>query len=338
MDDLRYFTLAGNIVHTAWFKTIRRENGNPYLLAVNVLAEIVYWYKPVEVRDEQTGQHIGWRNKYAADLLQKSYEQLASLFGVSKGQVKDAIIRLEELGVIERVFRDIPSKGLYNIMFIKLNVSRLKELSIFDEDKEELNESSPLSENPHPPVQESIPPYGRKDTPLSENPHTNTEITTKNTTEITTIPTYIPTTIETESKQVGYASRADPVINFYKNNFCVEKIPQVIEEQLQAFKSQGMSDELIYSVIQSTVEKGKAWNYAKSTLERLLEQGILNLEQYKTSIIKFRQNHKQENKTHEGITHNGQLKKFNNTYSHNWDFDELERLEREYVERTLNNG
>ena len=30
--------------------------------------------------------------------------------------------------------------------------------------------------------------------------------------------------------------------------------------------------------------------------------------------------------------------KFNNIYSHNWDFDELEKLEREYIERTLNGG
>lgn len=333
MDDLKYFTLTGNIVHTAWFKTVRRENGNPYLLAVNVLAEIVYWYKPVEVRDEQTGQHMGWRNKYAADLLQKSYEQLASLFGVSKGQVKDAILRLEELGVIERVFRDIPSKGLYNIMFIKLNVPRLKALSFFEEDKSDNNVPTTLSENQHPPVEEKTPPYARKDTPLSENPHTNTEITTKTTTEITNIPTYIPTEVE-PSKQVGYASRADPVITFYKNNFCVEKIPQVIEEQLLAFKQQGMSDELICSVIQSTVEKGKAWNYAKGTLESLLKQGSLNLEQYKASVISFKQ--KQDSKIKK--TSDGTVHKFNNTYSHNFDFDELERLEREYVERQLNNG
>lgn len=32
------------------------------------------------------------------------------------------------------------------------------------------------------------------------------------------------------------------------------------------------------------------------------------------------------------------ITKFNNIYSHNWDYDELEKLEREYIERTLNGG
>ncbi len=334
MDDLKYFTLTGNIVHTAWFKTIKRENGKAYLLAVNILAEIVYWYKPVEVRDEQTGQHLGWRNKYASDLLQKSYEQLANLFGVSKGQVKDAIVRLEELGVIERVFRDIPDKGLYNVMFIRLNVNRLKELSVFEEDKVVEEQKIHLSKIPQTPVENSTHPYGKKDTPLWKIPQTNTEITTKITTEITNIDTYIPTQVEGASKQASYASRADPVITCYKNNFCVEKVPKVIKEQLLGFKQQGMSDELICTVIQNAVERGKAWNYAKGTLERLLKHDTLNLEQYTNSVISFRQNNKQDNKA------TGKIDKFTciNKHGHNYNFDELERLERQYIENQLNNA
>ena len=125
---------SGNVIPMNWFKTIRRENGRPYLVAINILSEICYWYRPVEKRNEATGMVEGYFTKFKEDLLQKNYEQLSEQFGESKRIIKDAVIFLEKLGVIERVFRNKKVGGtvLANVMYIRLDVEMLKHLT-FDE-------------------------------------------------------------------------------------------------------------------------------------------------------------------------------------------------------------
>jgi hypothetical protein len=73
VDALAEMSISGNVTPVNWYKTILRENGKPYLLAICVLSEIVYWYRPVEVRDEHSGMTIGYRRKFREDLLQKTY-------------------------------------------------------------------------------------------------------------------------------------------------------------------------------------------------------------------------------------------------------------------------
>lgn len=141
MLEMKDFELTGNVIHTSWFQTITKTNGKADLVAINILAEIVYWYKPRELRDELTGAHLGWKNKYKEDLLQKSYASLADQFGLTERQVKTAIKTLEDLGVIKRVFRDITTNGikLYNVLYIKLNKDKLEGLSVINEEQRKLN-------------------------------------------------------------------------------------------------------------------------------------------------------------------------------------------------------
>ena len=70
VDAMGQFAMSGNITPMEWYKTIVRENGKPYLLAITILSDIVYWFRPTEVRDERTGQVVGWRKKFSGDLLQ----------------------------------------------------------------------------------------------------------------------------------------------------------------------------------------------------------------------------------------------------------------------------
>ena len=58
---------SGNIIPETWYKTVVSSNGRVNLLAVNLLGEIVYWYKPMEIRDELTGD-VTWKKKFADDL------------------------------------------------------------------------------------------------------------------------------------------------------------------------------------------------------------------------------------------------------------------------------
>lgn len=131
VDEMANISFTGNIVPPIWYKTIAKENGKPYLAAITILSDIVYWYKPSEIRDEITGQLIGFKKKFHADLLQRSYGQMADLFGISKRQAIDATIFLEEKGVIKRVFRTIEQNGIQmnNVLFIELNTKRLKALT-----------------------------------------------------------------------------------------------------------------------------------------------------------------------------------------------------------------
>ncbi|MCT6947887.1 MAG: DNA replication protein DnaD, partial [Bacillus thuringiensis] len=38
--------LQGNTLDQGWFKYLTLENGKPYMVAITILSEIFYWYKP----------------------------------------------------------------------------------------------------------------------------------------------------------------------------------------------------------------------------------------------------------------------------------------------------
>lgn len=133
-DALREIAFTGNIIPQIWYRVfVKRDlkHPKPHLLAINILADIVYWYRPTEVRDECTGAVIGYRKKFSGDMLQRSYAQIAEQFGCSVGQAKDAIVFLEQMGVVCREFRTIEAKGMNynNILFLDLDADRLRELT-----------------------------------------------------------------------------------------------------------------------------------------------------------------------------------------------------------------
>ncbi len=114
-----------------WYRTIIRESGKPNLTAIIILADIVYWYKPTELRDENSGQVVAVKKKFKADLLQRSYQQISEQFGISKKEATNAIIFLEKLGVVKRIFRTVNINGLVvnNVLYLELNVQRLRQLT-----------------------------------------------------------------------------------------------------------------------------------------------------------------------------------------------------------------
>lgn len=158
----------GNVIPHAWFQHIKFENGNVDLISITLLSEIVYWYRPTYVRDEQTGKIISIKKKFKADALQKSKQALADQFGLTERQVKDSLSRLEKLGIITREYRIITLADglkLANVLFIKIHPSRIREISFA-----------------HPPydVQTSHPQRSNVAPPTLER-QTNTETTTKTT-------------------------------------------------------------------------------------------------------------------------------------------------------------
>ena len=139
-DNIGKLNFTGNVIPSVWFQTVVNGSGKPNLLACQLLSEFVYWYRPMEMRDEETGQFAGYRTKFRGDLLQKSYKSLAELYHVSKQQVTRAIVFLEkEIKVLKRVFRSVPGRDgtVYNnVLFIWLDTRRLEELTYPPDQKE----------------------------------------------------------------------------------------------------------------------------------------------------------------------------------------------------------
>jgi hypothetical protein len=135
-----------------------------------ILADIVYWHRPTIVRDEKTGQQVGVYKKFKRDKLQRSRRYYVSLFGYSMNQVSEALKFLVEQGVITTELRqDIKTKAgakLGNVMFIDLNVPRLKQITYTEKT-------------------DTLPQKNRH--PTQKNRDTNTETTPEITTEITTL-------------------------------------------------------------------------------------------------------------------------------------------------------
>lgn len=192
-DKLIGIEFSGNVIHNQWYKTIVKENGKADIIAINILADIVYWYRPTEVRNESTGQTIGYKKKYKADLLQRGYESYADQFGISKRQVKSAMDRLEELDIIRKDFRNITTVDklfLSNVLYIKLNFKTLHNLSFTDVTKI-CNTSHEKTLDVVQNTQKEVPSYKKEGDILQKNvgggtlnSNTYTKTTTQTTTKI----------------------------------------------------------------------------------------------------------------------------------------------------------
>ncbi len=132
VEQMGRMHFSGNIIPINWYKNIIRKNGKPYLSAITILSEIVFWYRPTELRDERTGEFIGWQKKFKdANYLQKSYKDLADQFGMGYQEVQRAIKHLEDLGVIKRILKNVAvtDKTLSNVLFIDINPTVLGKLT-----------------------------------------------------------------------------------------------------------------------------------------------------------------------------------------------------------------
>lgn len=178
VNEVGRMHFSGNIVPEIWFHTITNVKKTTLPLVVLILAEIVYWYRPSEVRDE-AGQFVTYKKKfYDNDYLQMSYEQFAQKYQISKGQAKAAIVALEDIGVIKRHFRTVVSKtGMKNnnVLYIELIPAVLHKLTYIDD--------TPMTIDSYTSVDKNTEVCNSDNTPTTFNQQTNTKITTNTTTE-----------------------------------------------------------------------------------------------------------------------------------------------------------
>ena len=121
VQEIGKLNFEGNIIPSSWFDHIKLESGKADMVAIVLLSEIVFFYRPVEERDETTGKST-FRKKFAADKWQISYQALADKFGLTKRQVADALKRLRDAGLITIELRTVETKAgvkLPNITYVE---------------------------------------------------------------------------------------------------------------------------------------------------------------------------------------------------------------------------
>lgn len=126
--------LGINSIPDAWYQNLRRQKTNTLNpLAVLVLWDLMYWYKWTEIKDESSGLVVGYKKKFKADLLQRSYSAIANKFGVTKRVAMETIMFLEELGVVKKECRTITvgEQKIGNVLFIALVPEKVAEISEF---------------------------------------------------------------------------------------------------------------------------------------------------------------------------------------------------------------
>ena len=124
VKEITQISFTGNVIPLEWFKHITvktKKKTRPHLLAINILADVVYWYKGRKIRDERSGQAKRTEKKFKGDLLQRSYGQIANTFGVSKAQARLACKVLESHGLIYCHMKTVKTdnRTLSNVMFIE---------------------------------------------------------------------------------------------------------------------------------------------------------------------------------------------------------------------------
>ncbi|GLY09572.1 DnaD domain protein [Pseudobacillus badius] len=283
VDEIGSFHLEGNIIPHTWYSHLKLESGKTDLISLILLSEIVYWYRPVYVKDETSGILKGMKKRFKSDLLQRSYDSFVEQFGLTKRQVKDAFKRLEDAGVIKRVFRTIDAGNtrLGNVLFIELNVEKVKVMTF---------ESAPCNVRTSEGVTKESDTYDVKTSdllrqngaPMTLKRQTNTEITTEITTDI--------------KKEDEEASAHDPVNNpfrFYEQNG-FGTIGSHIAEKIVAW-CEDLSDELVLYAMTIAVEQGKCtWRYVEAILTDWSQKKLGSVDQVKAAQLAYKQQQSQK--------------------------------------------
>ncbi|KXI60248.1 DnaD domain protein [Bacillus cereus group sp. BfR-BA-00331] len=273
VTEIGGLNFKGNVVDHEWFNYITFSNGKPHIVAIMVLSEIVYWYRPTVIRDEYTGK-VTYKKKFKSDKLQKSYQQLAETFGFSKLQVKRACDLLVDMNLIIIEFRTIIVNEitLNNVMFVEPIVSGIKSISSMYQEVEE------------DPVDFEVKRGGTSKSGTSSHESneapdfkvkTNTEITTKNTTE-----------------NVSSSS----IFSFYENNFGI--LNSFIAESISQWVND-TSEELVQAAMERALKQQKKWNYAEGILKQWVNKNIRTLADVNAAEIEFK------NKGKKGANRNG---------------------------------
>ncbi len=220
VNEIAKMNITGNIVPATWYQTIVKPNGTPHYLAILILAEIVYWYRPAKEKDGTSHTTKICRKFDAPDYLQKSYKELCEKFNCSQKQAREALKTLESFGLVKRIFRTITVNHIVcnNVMYLSLI-------------PEELNKLTYPNTEPSSP-DNKCSPKGEPLLPSSETPHsTNDKTNTKTTSQIKNIDN---TTTPSVSKDAVVAETKEMLSKYNLDSKDIEAILRTVNYDIAA--------------------------------------------------------------------------------------------------------
>ncbi|WP_019123787.1 DnaD domain protein [Brevibacillus massiliensis] len=138
---------------------------------------------------------------------------------------------------------------------------------------------------------DNVTPESREDTPIHAI-YTDTDSDTDTETEL--IPPPIPSS---KSDVVVVGGRPlqtfKSVRDLYKHYFAFDPSP-FIQDLLHSYLDDGMQHDALAWAMRQAAEKGKAWDYAKGTIERLFVKGVRTAEQAELAEHEFQQQKEQK--------------------------------------------
>ncbi|PEJ95238.1 DnaD domain-containing protein [Bacillus wiedmannii] len=276
VSEIGGLNLKGNVVDHEWFTRITFSNGKPHIVAIMVLSEIVYWYRPTVIRDEINGK-VTYKKKFKADKLQKNYQQLADTFGFTKLQVKRACDLLTDMFLIKIEFRTIHVDGkvLNNVMFVEPVASEIKKISTM---YQQVNEDPGYLEVNTLLTSKSPPSLLQSNDPPNLEVRTNTEITTEITTDIDDDDNHHPL--------------IDPQFKNSLEHLMKNSIPLsvIAEQELGEFCDSFGSDLVNRAVDKAIDENAPRWAYIRKILMNWQKSNVKTL----ADVIKLDEDYKNQ--------------------------------------------
>lgn len=193
VDKLGQMDFTGNIVNPNWNYHVTNENNKPNYLAVQILAEIVYWTRPSVDVDNKTGI-AEFKKKFShGDYYQVCYSQLEEKFNCTLKQAQSAMKLLFETGVI--IQHLINDEHGTNQMYLEVVPEILHRFNTEEKDKrnhrKDNNKIEVTTKTDIPSPQKEDEVYTKKSPPNDKNVMTYTDIIIENkeenNTETTTI-------------------------------------------------------------------------------------------------------------------------------------------------------
>ena len=123
-------------------KDFEESIGRPYYLAIHILSDILYWYRPKisKVRDKKVLE-----TKFRGGMLQKSIGAFARQYHESDRSISAALKFLAERGLVFKKLNDFPNR---NTLYLAPNVAKIIELGLLDEVKIEHSAGQSLQVEP----------------------------------------------------------------------------------------------------------------------------------------------------------------------------------------------
>ena len=182
VDKLGQMDFTGNIVNPNWNYHVTNEKDKPNYLAVQILAEIVYWTRPSVVVNNETGV-VEFKKKFShGDYYQVSYSQLEEKFNCTLKQAQSAMKLLFETGVIKQHL--INDEHGINQMYLEVVPEVLYRFNTEEKEKrnhrKDKNKIDVITKTDIPSQQKEDEVYTKKDLPNDKNVMTYTDINKEN--------------------------------------------------------------------------------------------------------------------------------------------------------------